>query len=140
MTLFYGAAHGTIVRPDGRMLITRRSAVNDYMPLCWDIPGGTVEAGERVEDALKREIREEAALEVDVGAILFVHTNLGGLPQRQTFQMVFSCALRGGDVQLDPLEHDEYKWIFERELGEFQLIEFLAKFYSYRSMAAHVNT
>ncbi|MET4426022.1 NUDIX hydrolase [Bradyrhizobium sp. RT3a] len=132
MALFYGAAHGMITRSDGRMLITRRSAANDYMPLRWDIPGGTVEAGESVEEALRREIEEEVSLDVKVGPILYVHTNLDSLPHRQTFQMVFACELRGGEVRINPLEHCEYQWVFERQLGQFELMAFLAQFRSHR--------
>ncbi|MEY9404412.1 mutator protein MutT [Bradyrhizobium japonicum] len=130
MTLFFGAAHGLIHLPDGRILITRRSIRNDYMPLYWDLPGGTVDPGERVEEALAREVMEEVSLEVRVGQILYVHTNLRGLPARQTFQMVFSCELIRGEVKLDPEEHDEYRWILQSELNQFKLIEFLEKFSS----------
>jgi 8-oxo-dGTP diphosphatase len=115
------------------MLITRRSADNDYMPLYWDIPGGTVESGERVEEALVREVKEEVSLDIKIGHILYVHTNLGGLPDRQTFQMIFSCEWVAGEIKLDPQEHSEHRWIFEGELEQFQMIEFLGKYHAWAS-------
>lgn len=132
MTLFYGAAHGLIQRSDKRILITRRSAQNDYMPMYWDIPGGTIERGERVEEALIRELREEVSIEVEIGRVLYVHTNLGSLPDRQTFQMIYSCKWLGGEIELDPQEHSEYRWVLESDLEQFPMIEFLKQYHLWR--------
>ncbi len=38
----------------------------------WSLPGGAVELGEKVIDALKREIREEIAIEIEVGGLVRV--------------------------------------------------------------------
>lgn len=48
---------GVAVLRDGRLLLVRR-ADNGL----WDIPGGRVEPGERVEDAARRELHEETSL------------------------------------------------------------------------------
>jgi ADP-ribose pyrophosphatase YjhB (NUDIX family) len=38
----------------------------------WEFPGGSVELGERLADALRREIREEYGVEIEVGELLTV--------------------------------------------------------------------
>lgn len=53
---------GVIIR-DGRVLICQRSAAAKF-PLKWEFPGGKVEPGENPAEALRRELREELAIEV----------------------------------------------------------------------------
>jgi 8-oxo-dGTP diphosphatase len=75
-----GAA--AVVIHDGRVLLIRRGKAPDAGE--WSIPGGAVELGESVEDALRREIREETGLEIAVGRLLEVferveHDGDGGI-------------------------------------------------------------
>jgi len=46
----------------------------------WVFPGGQVEVGENVIDAVKREIMEEAGVEVDVGEVFCISSNTGKRP------------------------------------------------------------
>ncbi|HEU4781893.1 MAG TPA: NUDIX domain-containing protein [Ktedonobacterales bacterium] len=46
----------------GRLLLGKRSARRTAYPGVWDLPGGHVEAGETVEQALVRELREELSV------------------------------------------------------------------------------
>lgn len=47
-----------LVEHEGRVLLIR----NPYGPMKWDLPGGGVRRGERPEDAVRREVREEVGL------------------------------------------------------------------------------
>ncbi|HXG49916.1 MAG TPA: (deoxy)nucleoside triphosphate pyrophosphohydrolase [candidate division Zixibacteria bacterium] len=51
-----------IIERDGRLLVCQRRA-DAAFPLKWEFPGGKVEAGEDREEALRRELREELAIE-----------------------------------------------------------------------------
>lgn len=44
------------------VLLIRRGDDSDAYPGCWALPGGYVDAGERIEDAARRELAEETAL------------------------------------------------------------------------------
>ena len=52
-----------VVSGDGRLLVHRRSAAKDIWPDCWDIAaGGVVAAGEKYEEAARRELAEELGI------------------------------------------------------------------------------
>ncbi|MDD2483245.1 MAG: NUDIX hydrolase [Candidatus Shapirobacteria bacterium] len=123
------ASHG-LIKKDNRFLVTRRSAVNDYMPEFWDIPGGTIEFGEKAIDALNREIKEETTLVVDVGKFIFCYDFLSG-PERHQFQIVYECNYKNGEVKLDPQEHDDFKWVTLEEMESLPKIAFLDKLFKF---------
>jgi len=58
-------AVGVLIQPDGRFLLTSRPAGKVYAGY-WEFPGGKLEAGETVEQALRRELHEE--LGITIGA------------------------------------------------------------------------
>ncbi len=60
---------GVIIQKGKVLLIKRGKAPGKGE---WNIPGGLVEVGERLEEAVKRETYEETGLEVDVGMLLEV--------------------------------------------------------------------
>lgn len=59
-------AVGVLIRPDGDFLLTSRPAGKVYTGY-WEFPGGKLEAGESVAQALKRELHEE--LGIDIGPV-----------------------------------------------------------------------
>lgn len=58
----------------------------------WNLPGGGMEHGETVEEAVCREVREETGLEVEVKYLVGVYSK----PQKQEVVLTFSCYVRGG--------------------------------------------
>jgi 8-oxo-dGTP diphosphatase len=58
-------AVGVLIAPDGRFLLTSRPVGKVYAGY-WEFPGGKLEAGESVEQALRRELQEEIG--VTIGA------------------------------------------------------------------------
>ena len=56
-------AVGILIDPQGRVLITRR-APQSHQGGLWEFPGGKVEPGETIVDALARELKEELGVTV----------------------------------------------------------------------------
>src|SRR5438034_4763795 len=61
----------------------------------WNLPGGGMEAGETVDEALCREVREETGLEVEVERLVGVYSK----PQKQEVVLTFLCQVIGGTLQ-----------------------------------------
>jgi len=70
-----GGVSGLLVR-DGRVLLVRR-AKQPWLDH-WSLPGGGVEPGERLRDAVRREMLEETGLEVEVGLVAGYREELEG--------------------------------------------------------------
>ena len=83
----------------------------------WDLPGGRPDAGEDHRATLKREIREEAGLEVEVGALLDEHL-FEVLPGRFVKIVAYGCLLVGASAATPSHEHIETRWVSLNELGE----------------------
>lgn len=56
-------AVGILIRPDGALLLSTRPAGKAYAGY-WEFPGGKIEAGESVEQALRRELIEELGITI----------------------------------------------------------------------------
>lgn len=103
---------GVVVR-GGRALIARRPAQAHQGGL-WEFPGGKVEPGESDAVALARELREELALEVDVGPLLARRVHR--YPGREAIELVFyACRARPGEPR--PLGCDALEWVGPQELA-----------------------
>lgn len=61
-------AVGILVKPDGSFLLTSRPAGKVYEGY-WEFPGGKLEAGESVQDALRRELLEELGIAVEAAQL-----------------------------------------------------------------------
>jgi 8-oxo-dGTP diphosphatase len=62
------AVGAIVVRQDGCVLLVRRGRPPRQGE--WSLPGGLVELGETLADAVRREVREECAIEVEVGPLV----------------------------------------------------------------------
>jgi len=70
-TDFLGA-FGFFETGDGVLLVANDRVIDGRTQTVWDLPGGRVEPGETLKEALSREMREECGIEVAVGGMLFL--------------------------------------------------------------------
>ncbi len=71
----------------GKVLLAHRRDID-----WWNLPGGGMEAGETVEEAMRREVREETGLEVAVEKLVGVYSK----PQKDEVVLALRCRIVGG--------------------------------------------
>jgi 8-oxo-dGTP pyrophosphatase MutT (NUDIX family) len=109
---FRFSVHAVITNNEGRVLLLKQT----YGDKRWGLPGGGVEPGETIHQAIKRECYEELGLDIIISAFT-------GLYYHKSFNAqvgIFKCELPDGfDISLSS-EHSEYKWFDIAELGDVQ--------------------
>jgi mutator protein MutT len=81
-----------VVEREGRYLVTRRQK-GVHLEGFWEFPGGKCDADETLEACLRRELREELAVEAIVGEELFAISH--AYPDRTVELHFFRCAIVG---------------------------------------------
>lgn len=99
-----------IIIKDGMVYATRRG-YGDFKGW-WEFPGGKTEAGESLEDALKREIKEELDAEIEVVELL--DTVEWDYPNFHLTMHCFVCSLLSDTLQLN--EHEADAWLDAKSL------------------------
>ena len=99
-----------IIIRDGKLFATQRGygEWKDW----WEFPGGKIEPEESQEDALKREIREELATEIEVGTLL--STVEYDYPKFHLTMHCYLCTIISGELSL--LEHEDARCLTTDEL------------------------
>lgn len=110
----------------GKILIVRESAkyqdANNIGK--FDVPGGRIKPGQRFDESLLREIKEETGLGVKIGKPFFV-AEWRPIVRGEQWQIVgvfFECKADTNNVVLSE-DHDEYQWIQPSEYKKYNLIE-----------------
>lgn len=62
---------GLIENDEGKILMVKHPVRG------WEIPGGQVEVGETITEAFKREIKEETGIDIEIGKLTSVSSNIG---------------------------------------------------------------
>jgi 8-oxo-dGTP diphosphatase len=109
---------GVIRGADGRLLITQRMP-DDTLPGYWEFPGGKVDPGETLPEALRRELREELGVETEIGPEIqrIVHA----YPDRDVRLYFFEATIVRGEPAC--LEVADLCWVPAGDLMHYQFPE-----------------
>jgi 8-oxo-dGTP diphosphatase len=80
-------AVSALIFEEGRVLLAHRRDID-----WWNLPGGGMEVGETVEEALHREVFEETRLKVGIERLVGIYSK----PQKQEVVLTFRCHVIGG--------------------------------------------
>ena len=113
---------GAVIVDGGRVLLIKRG----HAPLKgeWSLPGGAVELGESLEQALVREVREETGLEVVVGPVVEIFERIqrdaGDRVEYHFVVIDYVCRPCGGRLG-HASDADDACWVDVSELATFKV-------------------
>lgn len=113
---------GGVVVDDGRALLIKRA----HPPLQgeWSIPGGTLEVGETLLEAVGRELEEETGIEVRVVELIEVFERVfrddAGRVKYHFVILDYLCEALDGEARAGS-DVTDVAWASERDLGRFSL-------------------
>lgn len=121
---------GAIIKHEGKLLLVKRRVEPEKGK--WTIPGGAVELGEEIRDALIREVKEECGLDIAVDRLMDVVDNIViGERNRLQFHYVildFLARLKGGTLR--PADDVlDARWISLEEVEKYDLTKTLRSFF-----------
>lgn len=96
---------------DGKVLATQRSEKMDLSGK-WEFPGGKIEPYESPEECLKREIKEELSLEIEIFESL--SPVLHHYSEKTIRLIPFAARWKAGQIHLS--EHAQYAWVEKKDL------------------------
>ena len=106
-----------ILRNASNQILIARRPPGKNLAGYWEFPGGKIEENESPEESLKRELKEEMNITVEVGKQLGETTHA-----YDTFTvhlMFYETNLLSGDIQLK--EHDRMAWVAAEELMDYPM-------------------
>ena len=107
-----------LVDADDRVLIAQRPEGKQLAGL-WEFPGGKLEPGERPEEALIRELREELAIEVKAACLAPLTFASHAYPDFHLLMPLFVCRRWDGFVQ--SREGQALKWVRAKALRDYPM-------------------
>lgn len=116
-------AVGAVIRIDDALLLVRRGRPPEAGR--WSLPGGRLEWGETVAQAVEREVREETGLEVRCGELVGWVERMGS--EHHFVILDFEATVEGGAVVAGD-DVTEVAWVALSDLGQVQLVTGLAQF------------
>ena len=107
-----------LVDADGRVLLARRPE-GKRMAGLWEFPGGKVDAGERPEAALIRELREELEIETRAECLAPLTFASHAYDDFHLLMPLYVCRRWWGTAR--PLEGQALKWVRPREMRSYPM-------------------
>lgn len=110
---YIGVAVGTFILNDkGEVFLTKRSAKTTNERGTWEIPGGKVDFGETLQDAAKREAKEEYDIDIEILDQFVAQNHLIAAEKQHWVPTCFLCKLVGNKKPriMEPDKCDEIGW------------------------------
>lgn len=118
---------GVVQNKAGEYLLCKKPVGEGIYPGQWALPGGGIDEGETMEQALKREMMEEVGLQIDEIKPLFFRDDTqpkykNGVVDADVYMvyLLFSCRATN-EVKIDNREFEDFAWVKINDIADYDL-------------------
>jgi 8-oxo-dGTP diphosphatase len=117
---YIGVGVGAVIINDqGQLFLSQRGPLARNERGLWEFPGGSVEFGENLADALKREIQEEFGVLIEVGALLDISDHILPEEGQHWVSPTYICRIISGTPTIrEPGKSSQTGWFDPEHLPE----------------------
>lgn len=103
-----------------KVFLPKRANTKKFLPGVYELPGGHIDYGEDIEDGLRREIKEEFNMNIEVYEPFYVFTYLNKIKGTHSIEVIYLAKFIDdiNNIKISPEDHSEYVWIAENEINK----------------------
>lgn len=103
-----------------KVFLPKRANTKKFLPGVYELPGGHIDYGEDIEDGLRREIKEEFNMNIEVYQPFYVFTYLNKIKGTHSIEVIYLAKFIDDidNIKISPEDHSEYVWIAENEINK----------------------
>ena len=116
-----------VVKKNDKVLLVREPETNEWMPNRLSLPGGKLLLNESINSALKRKIKTEVGLEVEIKGLIKIVDIL--MPEKNVYHLVFLAEYRNGEIGDVKTESSNTAWYTKNDVFKFNADDY-AEYYN----------
>lgn len=107
-----------------KAFLPKRADTKKFLPGVFEVPGGHIDFGEDLVEGLKREIKEEFNMDINVGEPFGAFTYMNDVKGSHSVQVDFLATFAEPleNIKLEPEDHSDFKWVTIDEVREIDTI------------------
>jgi len=113
-----------IINPEGKIFLNHRGPKVRNEAGKWEFPGGGVEFGERVQDTIAREVKEEFDFEIETVELIGVCNHILPAEKQHWVSPTFLCRIKSGEPRIcEPEKCVAIEWLALEEIEKREITE-----------------
>ena len=103
-----------------KVFLPKRADTKKFLPGLYELPGGHIDYGEDIVAGLKREIKEEFGMTVNIGDPFAAFTYVNTVKGSHSIEVIYFARFIEpiGNIIINPEDHSEYRWLSVDEIAE----------------------
>lgn len=113
-----------IIENNGKIFVALKKSTDSFEGDKWSIPGGKMNFGEDAIDSLKKLVKNQCGLDIDVLSPIDVAVDINEDKKEQEVAITYICELKSGQPKLSK-EFKEFKWLDAKKVPTLEDLEWV---------------